>query len=78
FVPVVNGEEQLGCGGFVFRFEDKEFRDAFNEELVEMREADEILPLIEEFGFTQAETEAAKGVTVEDLIGQPYDFGMDS
>lgn len=78
FVPVVDGEEQLGCGGFVFRFEDKEFRDAFNEELLAMREADEILPLIEEFGFTEAETEAAKGVTVEDLIGQPYDFGMDS
>ena len=78
FVPVVDGEEQLGCGGFVFRFEDKEFRDAFNEELVAMREGDEILPLIEGFGFTEAETEAAKGVTIEDLIGQPYDFGMDS
>ncbi|CAN5808394.1 ectoine/hydroxyectoine ABC transporter substrate-binding protein EhuB [soil metagenome] len=77
FVPVVDGEEQLGCGGFVFRFEDKEFRDAFNEELLAMREADEILPLIKEFGFTSAETEAAKGVTVEDLVGQPYDFGMD-
>jgi len=78
FVPVVDGEEQLGCGGFVFRFEDKEFRDAFNEELLAMREADEILPLIEEFGFTQAETDAAKGVTVQDLVGQPYDFGMGS
>jgi polar amino acid transport system substrate-binding protein len=78
FIPVVDGEEQLGCGGFVFRFEDKEFRDAFSEELVAMREGDEILPLIEEFGFTEAETEAAKGVTVEDLVGQPYDFGMDS
>jgi polar amino acid transport system substrate-binding protein len=77
FVPVVDGEEQLGCGGFVFRFEDKEFRDAFNDELLAMREADEILPLVEEFGFTQTETEAAKGVTVEDLVGQPYDFGMD-
>jgi polar amino acid transport system substrate-binding protein len=77
FIPVVNGEEQLGCGGFVFRFEDKEFRDAFNEELVAMKEADEILPLIEEFGFTSTETEAAKDQTVEDLIGQPYDFGMD-
>lgn len=77
FVPVVDGEEQLGCGGFVFRFEDKEFRDAFNEELIAMREADEILPLVEGFGFTEAETDAAKGVTVEDLVGQPYDFGMD-
>ena len=78
FIPVVNGEEQLGCGGFVFRFEDKEFRDAFNEELDAMKQADEILPLIEEFGFTSTETEAAKDQTVEDLIGQPYDFGMDS
>lgn len=78
FIPVVDGEEQLGCGGFVFRFEDKEFRDAFNEELTAMKEADEILPLIEEFGFTSTETEAAKDQTVDDLIGQPYDFGMDS
>jgi polar amino acid transport system substrate-binding protein len=77
FIPVVDGEEQLGCGGFVFRFEDKEFRDAFNEELVAMKEADEILPLIEEFGFASAEAEAAKDQTVEDLIGKPYDFGMD-
>jgi polar amino acid transport system substrate-binding protein len=78
FVPVINGQEQLGCGGFVFRFEDKELRDAFNEELVSLREADRILPLIEKFGFTSAETEAAKGKTVEDLIGKPYDFGMNS
>jgi polar amino acid transport system substrate-binding protein len=77
FIPVVDGKDQLGCGGFVFRFEDKEFRDAFNEELVAMKEADEILPLIEEFGFASAETEAAKDQTVEDLIGKPYDFGMD-
>jgi polar amino acid transport system substrate-binding protein len=77
FIPVVDGKEQLGCGGFVFRFEDKEFRDAFNEQLIAMKEADEILPLIEEFGFASAETEAAKEQTVEDLIGKPYDFGMD-
>lgn len=77
FIPVVGGEEQLGCGGFVFRFEDKEFRDAFNKELVAMREAGEILPLIGQFGFAEAETDRAKGVTVEDLIGKPYDFGTD-
>lgn len=76
FIPVVNGEEQLGCGGFVFRFEDKEFRDAFNEELLAMKEAGEILPLIDRFGFTSTETDRARDVTVEDLIGQPYDFGM--
>lgn len=76
FVPVIDGEEQLGCGGYVFRFEDIEFRDAFNEVLVEMRQNDEILPLVREFGFTAAEIDAAKGVTVEDLIGMPYDFAM--
>lgn len=69
FIPVIDGEEQLGCGGYVFRQEDQDLRDAFNEILVEMRENDEILPLVEEFGFTEVEIDAAKGVTVEDLIG---------
>lgn len=76
FVPVINGEEQLGCGGYVFSFDDKDLRDDFNEVLVDMRENDEILPLVEEFGFSSAEIDAAKGVSVDDLIGQPYDFGM--
>lgn len=35
-----------------------------------MRENDEILPIIEEFGFTAAETDQAKGITVEDLVGE--------
>lgn len=69
FVPVIDGEEQLGCGAFAFRPEDQELRDAFNDELNAMKEADEILPIIEPFGFTETEVEAAKGVTVEDLIG---------
>lgn len=77
FVPVIDGEEQLGCGGYVFRFENKEFRDRFNQILTEMRENDELLPLVEEFRFGQEELDAAKGVTVEDLIGQPYDFAME-
>lgn len=67
FVPVIDGEEQLGCGGFGFL--DQELRDAFNEELNKMKENDEILPLIEEFGFGQAAVDAAKGITVEDLVG---------
>lgn len=69
FVPVIDGEEQLGCGAFAFRYENEPFRDAFNEILVEMKQNDEILPIIEEFGFTEAEVEAAKDVTVEDLAG---------
>lgn len=69
FVPVIDGEEQLGCGGYGFRQEDEEFRDAFNEILLEMRENDEILPIIEPFGFAAADAEAAKGVTVAQLTG---------
>lgn len=76
FIPVVGGEEQLGCGGYVFRFGNKDFRDQFNRVLNQMKEADEVLPLIEPFGFTAVETDAAKGVKVADLIGKPYDFAV--
>ncbi len=73
FVPEIDGEEQLGCGAYVFRFGDRSLRDAFNEELNKMKEAGEILPLVEEFGFTEDELEPAVGTTVADLTGQPYD-----
>lgn len=64
------GNEVFGCGGFGFRQENQEFRDAFNDILVEMRENDEILPIIQEFGFSAGETDQAKGLTVEDLVGE--------
>jgi polar amino acid transport system substrate-binding protein len=69
FVPVIDGEEQLGCGAFAFREDNTEFRDQFNEVLDEMQQNGEILPIIEPFGFTSAEVDAAKDVTVEDLAG---------
>lgn len=68
FVPVIDGEEQLGCGGYVFRKDDQELRDRFNEVLNEMKQNDEILPIIEPFGFSETSVETAKDVTVEDLI----------
>jgi polar amino acid transport system substrate-binding protein len=70
FVPVIDGEEQLGCGAFAFRPEDEELRDEFNKVIVEMKANDEILPIIEPFGFTSAEVDAAKDVTVDDLAGE--------
>lgn len=70
FIPVdENGEEILGCGAYAFRFEDQEMRDEFNDVLNEMKENDEILPIVEQFGFTSTEIDAAKGLTVEDLVG---------
>lgn len=67
FVPVIDGVEQFGCGGYGFRQENQDLRDAFNEVLNEMKQNDEILPIVEEFGFTAADVNQAKDVTVEDL-----------
>lgn len=67
FVPVVDGEEQLGCGGYGFREENEEFRDAFNEVLNEMKANDEILPIVEEFGFGPDEVSSAKDKTAEEM-----------
>ena len=77
FVPVVDGKEQLGCGGYVFRFENQEFRDEFNRVLLDMKQSGSILPLVAPFDFGAAEIDAAKDVTVADLIGKPYDFARD-
>ena len=67
---MIDGEEQLGCGAFAFRPDDQALRDQFNDVLVEMKANDEILPIIEPFGFTSAEVDAAKDVTVGDLAGE--------
>jgi len=67
FTPVIDGEPQRGCGGFGFRPEDQELRDAFNDVLVEMKGNNEIVPITEEFGFGETEIGAAADVTVDDL-----------
>jgi polar amino acid transport system substrate-binding protein len=55
FIPVIDGEEQLGAGAAVFRKEDTELRDAFNAELKKLLESDKWLELVEPYGFTEAE-----------------------
>jgi len=55
FVPVVDGEEQIGVGAAVFRQEDTELRDAFNQELdAVLEDGDAWLDAVGEFGFTEA------------------------
>ncbi|WP_116998196.1 ectoine/hydroxyectoine ABC transporter substrate-binding protein EhuB [Desertimonas flava] len=73
FVPVIDGEEQLGCGAFAFRYENEDFRDEFNDVLNEMKADGEILALIEEFGFSASEVDAAADVTLESLLGGETD-----
>ncbi|TDD42172.1 ectoine/hydroxyectoine ABC transporter substrate-binding protein EhuB [Nonomuraea terrae] len=67
FVPVVDGEEQVGAGGFGFRKQDTALRDAFNAELKKLQDANGVLPLIEKFGFTATEVEKAATLTAEQL-----------
>jgi polar amino acid transport system substrate-binding protein len=66
FTPVIDGEEQLGCGGAVFRTGDDDLRTAFNEELAKLKESGELLEIIEPFGFGP-ETIPADDVTTERL-----------
>ena len=65
FVPVVNGEEQLGCGGFGFT--DQELRDAFNAQLRIMHSNNEILPIVAQFGVGASSVAKAAELTAEDL-----------
>lgn len=56
FVAVIDGVPQVGAGGTVFRTEDAELRDAYNEELAKITsDKDKYLAIVGEFGFTAAE-----------------------
>ncbi|MCK9485983.1 MAG: ectoine/hydroxyectoine ABC transporter substrate-binding protein EhuB [Dehalococcoidia bacterium] len=67
FTPIVDGEPEYGCGGYGFRRDDQELRDAFNDVLVSMKQNNEIVPITEPFGFGETEISAATDVTADDL-----------
>ncbi|NBE91995.1 ectoine/hydroxyectoine ABC transporter substrate-binding protein EhuB [Nonomuraea sp. KC401] len=67
FVPVVDGKEQLGAGGFGFRKEDTGLIEAFNAELKKLQDSNGVLPLIEKFGFTKTEVDNAAKLTAQQL-----------
>jgi polar amino acid transport system substrate-binding protein len=65
FFPVINGEEQVGCGGFGFT--DQEFRDAFNEVLKELQADGTVEEIVTGFGFAPEDVEKAAALTAEEL-----------
>ena len=67
FVAVVDGKEQVGAGATVFRDEDSDLRDAYNEELKKITESEEKYEeVIGDYGFT--DDERPKGdLTTESL-----------
>jgi ABC-type amino acid transport substrate-binding protein len=62
-----------GCGGFGFRYDDEALRNAFNAELAAMQEANEVLPIVEEFGFDEEAVQTATEHTAAELAGGAYD-----
>ncbi|MBW4720488.1 ectoine/hydroxyectoine ABC transporter substrate-binding protein EhuB [Saccharothrix obliqua] len=55
FVPVLDGVEQYGAGGFGFRPDQTRLRDAFNAELAVLKRSGRLLEIVRPFGFTEAE-----------------------
>ena len=67
FVAVIDGVEQVGAGGTVFRAADTELRDAYNEKLAEIvGNEEEYLAVVGDWGFTDGERPTGD-VTTEDL-----------
>jgi polar amino acid transport system substrate-binding protein len=50
---VINGEEVISAGGFVFRPGENDILEAFNTELTALHQSGEWLRIVEPFGFTQ-------------------------
>lgn len=64
--PVIDGKSTVNYGATAFRLEDKDFRDAFNEKLVAMKESGKLKEIIGEFGFIAPDNR----VTTESLCNQ--------
>ena len=71
FFPTdADGEEALPCGGYGFRLENQDFRDAFNEVLNQFREDGTTMEIITGYeDFSEADVEKANELTVEDFLG---------
>lgn len=56
FVAEIDGVPQVGAGGTVFRTDDRELLDAYNEELAKITsDPEKYLSIVGEFGFTEEE-----------------------
>lgn len=69
--PIVDGQSVAGFGAAAFRYEDIDFRNAFNEELTALKDSGELLDLIGQFeGFG---THSLPGdTTVQDICPDAY------
>lgn len=66
FVQEIDGVKQYGAGSTVFRLDDDETREEYNTHLAELKESGELLEIIGEYGFTEAEIPPA-AMSAEEL-----------
>jgi polar amino acid transport system substrate-binding protein len=70
FIPVVDGKRQIQAGGFVFRKDDNDLRQAFNVELKKLQANGQWLGIVKQFGFTEANLPPADVTTEQLCAGQ--------
>lgn len=69
FPKDTEGNEALPCGGYGFRPDDTEFRDAFNDVLNQFREDGTTTDVITSYeGFSVADVQLANSLTVDDFL----------
>lgn len=75
FFPVdAEGNEVLPCGAFAFRPANKDFRDAFNEQLNAFREDGTTMEIITAYEeFSEADVEKANELVVTDIAANPVE-----
>lgn len=69
FIPTIDGEEQVDCGGAAFRPNDTDLVQAFNGELAKLKESGRLLELIKPFGFSEANI-PPEDITTEQLCNR--------
>ena len=60
FVQEIDGVKQYGAGSTVFRLNDTDTLNEYNGHLAELKESGELLDILSEFGFTDAEVPPAE------------------
>ncbi|GAB3596190.1 transporter substrate-binding domain-containing protein [Corynebacterium faecale] len=66
FVQEINGVKQYGAGSTVFRLDDTETLNEYNEHLAALKESGELLEILSDYGFTEAEV-PPMDMTAQDL-----------
>ena len=65
--PVIDGNEVRSWGAFAFNQDDKDLRDAFNEQLEKYKKTDEWKQTLSQYGFSQADIQGSMKKTTEQL-----------